>query len=415
MFTLARIHEPRDVARVLVGRPTRAEQEERRRLRREKRQAQKSAMRARREKYKAERRERREAKRAEERQRVLLLAQQLEYWKGMADMPMLAEPLFAIDNIELTNRCPMKCVMCPRTNHMTRDQGNMSFEVFKRVIDQFVAVNPELARTKGAFLHHFGESLTHPHIDKFIRYAEEAGVRVKLSVNPLAMKDRVIERLIASPPSYLMVALDGHDNESFERIRGVRDAYDISVERLHKYLKRKIEAEVPTFVELGMIDFAKNEDSLHLLEDRWQGVPGIDSVTAKRFTAWDGSAEEINAYAPLPTSNEEARKFFPVPSCRLPWESITITWDGSVVPCCYDYNRKVALGNLMQNTLAEIWNGEPMRKLRAEFRSNKVENPLCRQCPKLYRTIKRMQPKPGKERQVRAERIDQDVLEPAFG
>jgi radical SAM protein with 4Fe4S-binding SPASM domain len=372
MTTLSRIREPRDLARILLGRPTRAEQDELARVREVKRLAQ-------------------EQEKAEARARRDQLLGELRYWKALAVKPVYAEPIFAIDNIELTNRCPMRCIMCPRTEHMTRAQGYMSFEVFKRVIDEFVAVNPEAARTKGAFLHHFGESLLHPEVGRFIRYAEESGVRVKLSINPLAMKDRVIDALIQSAPSYLMIALDGHDDASFERIRGVPDAYDFSVERLHVYLARKVAAKVPTFVELGMIDFVENENSLHLLRDRWAGVEGIDNVTAKRFITWDGSAEEINAYAPQPMTNEEARKHFPVPSCHLPWETVSVTWDGSVVPCCYDYDRKMVLGNVMQQTLTEIWNGPSMRALRTEFRSNAVENPLCRQCPKLYRTSKRME------------------------
>jgi hypothetical protein len=37
---------------------------------------------------------------------------------------------FSIANIELTNRCPMRCVMCPRTHRMGRPQGYMNFDVF---------------------------------------------------------------------------------------------------------------------------------------------------------------------------------------------------------------------------------------------------------------------------------------------
>ena len=379
MIMFSRIREPRDVARIFLGRPTRAEQEETTRRRERKRLA------------------RKETKKAEARAKRHQLNRELDYWKGLAERPVYAEPNFAIDNIELTNKCPMRCVMCPRTNHMTRAQGFMSFDIFKQVVDEFIEVNPEAARTRGAFLHHFGESLLHPEIDRFIRYAEENGVRVKLSVNPLAMKDRVIDLLIAAPPSYLMIALDGHDDESFERIRGVPNAYDFSVERLNLYLQRKMKANVSTFVELGMIDFGENEDSLHLLRDRWTGVEGIDSVTAKRFITWDGSVEEINAYSPPPVANDEARKHHVLPSCHLPWETISITWDGSVVPCCYDYDRRMVLGNVNHQTLTEIWNGEPMRSLREEFRSNAVNNPLCRQCPKLYSLSKWNEPSDDEE------------------
>ena len=39
---------------------------------------------------------------------------------------------FGLHNIELTNRCPMRCVMCARTHGMTRAQGNMGFALFRR-------------------------------------------------------------------------------------------------------------------------------------------------------------------------------------------------------------------------------------------------------------------------------------------
>src|SRR5262245_44740144 len=137
MITFSRIREPRDLARILLGRPTRAEQEELARMRNEKRLAHKTR------------------KKAEVRAKRNQLNREVEYWRGLAERPLYAEPIFAIDNIELTNRCPMRCIMCPRTEHMTRAQGYMSFDVFKRVIDEFVTVNPEAARTRGAFLHHF--------------------------------------------------------------------------------------------------------------------------------------------------------------------------------------------------------------------------------------------------------------------
>jgi len=66
--------------------------------------------------------------------------------RAHADPTVLAKP-FAIFNIELTNRCPFRCVMCARTHAMTREQGDMTFDMFQRVIDEFIAVNAAAAGT----------------------------------------------------------------------------------------------------------------------------------------------------------------------------------------------------------------------------------------------------------------------------
>ena len=78
---------------------------------------------------------------------------------------------FAIFNIELTNRCPMKCIMCPRTYDMTRAKGFMDYELFKNIVDEYFAINVALLKKDDLWLHNFGESLLHPQFDKFIKYA----------------------------------------------------------------------------------------------------------------------------------------------------------------------------------------------------------------------------------------------------
>jgi radical SAM protein with 4Fe4S-binding SPASM domain len=62
---------------------------------------------------------------------------------------------------------------------------------------------------------------------------------------------------------------------------------------------------------------------------------------------------------------------------------MVVLWDGRVVPCCYDYDGKYVLGDLRQNTLAEIFNEAPMRELRRALREGRAEDvSLCRTCPR---------------------------------
>ena len=285
-------------------------------------------------------------------------------------------------NVELTNRCPFKCIMCARTNNMTREEGLMDLEVFKRVVDEYVASNPAPS-AEVVWLHHFGESLVHPDFAKFIRYAADKGLRPAMSINPLMLTPAVSKDLLGSGIAFLNMSLDGHDDASFLAIRGVKNAYEKSKANLHEFLKMKVETGNKVHIALSMIDFSMNKESIASLESYWKSQPGIDEFTAKEFRVWNGDAADVNKFAEHQVDNTERRKTCKV-ACNVPWEKMSVAWDGDVVPCCYDYDKKYVLGSVKNKKLDEMWNGPEMQKLRKEFLDNDVRNPLCRSCPELY-------------------------------
>ncbi len=281
--------------------------------------------------------------------------------------------------IELTNRCPMRCVMCPRTEHMTRPHGDMEVALFTQIVAEYARVNPERAAVRPVWLHHFGESLLHPAFDRCLTIAREHGVAAGLSVNPLMLTDATRERLLAARPAKLLCSLDGHDDASFEAIRGLPRAWERSREQLLAFVRRKAELGVETELVVSMIDFGRNRESIERTRAFWSSQPGVDAFLAKPFTTWDGSAGDIRALADGPGQGAVAGG----PSwvhCDFPWDAMVVTWDGDVVPCCFDYDKKQPLGSLREQSLVEIWNGPAMQALRSEFLDNRVVNPLCRAC-----------------------------------
>jgi radical SAM protein with 4Fe4S-binding SPASM domain len=296
--------------------------------------------------------------------------------KSYADHP------FGIYNIELTNKCPMKCVMCPRTKNMTRAQGFMDYALFQCAVDELASAHPSFAKEHVVWLHHFGESLLHPRFGDCIRYALSKGVLTGLSINPFMLTEPVAEELIGAAPSALYISLDGHDDESFYKIRGMKKGYQVSHDRLMDFLKLKNSHGAKTQVVVSMIDFPMNEESIQARESYWKNIAGVDRFLCKDFSTWDGNSSDINSLA------ERGRDAGAVDTsavvCTLLWEVMTVMWNGDVVPCCYDYDAKVVLGNMGEQTLSDIWNGEKMQALRKEFIANQVANPLCKNCEKLY-------------------------------
>jgi radical SAM protein with 4Fe4S-binding SPASM domain len=66
--------------------------------------------------------------------------------------------------------------------------------------------------------------------------------------------------------------------------------------------------------------------------------------------------------------------------CWKMWHSCVITWDGKVVPCCFDKDAEHALGDLTKNSFAEIWNGEKYAKFRSAVLKSRSEIEMCKNC-----------------------------------
>jgi radical SAM protein with 4Fe4S-binding SPASM domain len=268
---------------------------------------------------------------------------------------------------------------------MTRPQGFMDYSLFQKIIDEIIEIDSPIVRKEGIWLHHFGESLLHPEFDKMVSYCSSRGLKVGLSVNPIMLNEEISSRLIQAKPSVLYLALDGHDDESFYKIRGVPNAFVKSKDNAVSFIKSAVENKSGIKISICMIDFAENTESIAEMKSFWKRQKGVSDVFIKPFTEWNGDVTQIqNMHAAQATSetkykernqNEKIRV-----KCPFPWKNISITWDGNVVPCCNDYNDKYVLGNARNNSLMEIWNGDRMQSLRREFLSGKISNSLCANC-----------------------------------
>src|SRR5579859_5427243 len=110
--------------------------------------------------------------------------------------------------VELTNNCPMTCTMCPRTHSMERPLGNMSRELYLKI------VNEASASTSRFFMHHFGDSLVHPDLGYFIGEATRRGINGYLSANPALLTKQRIHAIVDNQLHEINLSLDGVTDET---------------------------------------------------------------------------------------------------------------------------------------------------------------------------------------------------------
>lgn len=88
--------------------------------------------------------------------------------------------------IELTNHCNATCTYCPQPTH-ARERGFMTEATFRRVL--------EVMENRSVLLHHFGESLLHRELEKFVAIATSAGVAVGISTNGRTLTQKRLDDL----------------------------------------------------------------------------------------------------------------------------------------------------------------------------------------------------------------------------
>tara|TARA_B100000686_G_scaffold339763_1_gene414364 strand:- start:703 stop:1461 length:759 start_codon:yes stop_codon:yes gene_type:complete len=233
---------------------------------------------------------------------------------------------------------------------MEREDGFMDFGLFKKVVDD----SPGLEHL---CMHNWGEPLLHKDIFEMFDYAHEAGVRwIVMNTNGTLLNDKMIDRILDSPLSIIRFSIDG-SAENFKRVRGVE---------LHK-----IEANIKKLKEK-------------------KDLKGSNLSMGVVFTVEEESAGETESYAAYWQEVVDHVRFQPklVQSPRSEicpelfgkdYGKLVVLWDGTVIPCCVDYNATLTLGNAHENKVMDLWNEKAIDDLRVRHKSSDFPT-VCENC-----------------------------------
>jgi len=272
-------------------------------------------------------------------------------------------------NIETTNVCNLKCPMCPRTTVMDRPAVHMEIDVFEKIVE-------EAARhgVSAVWLHVFGEPILHPKIGDMIRMLKRHDniKNVGLSSNCNLLTEERSRIILEAGLDRIILSLDAVDESTYKLVRG--GAYDKALRNVKTFLETRRRLKAPTTVQISCIDMHLNHDDVAAFQEHWAGLllEG-EEVMIKPFTNFGGTITEISSGG-RPSSEE-------LVPCRKLWTAMTILSQGEVVACCYDVNGELPVGDLSTATLAEIWKGSALQRLRHIHREGRFsEISQCFRC-----------------------------------
>jgi len=334
-------------------------------------------------------------------------------------------------HIEVTSRCNHACGFCPQPKRSV--QMDMDLAAFKRVVDGV----SWCGSATGIDLAGYGEPLLHPQLWEMVEYAKKRAMPVFLYTNGTQWQDDTTARLLDSGLEAVIFGINANNPEVYKKVHGHDDLAQVRMHVL-ELLKLKKERGLRTpKVAVQIVKAQINNEEIEAFWREWsytdrfermslsdydhvaaQGELRMKSIEIERREkdqeTRQAALKQLNVahqqkywdafyrHAELPLEHvviqrcndfagqlDDQRVVDFTPLQRFPCRQVSyglmVLADGAVVPCQQDFNGTLALGNINETDLAQLWHDAKMINLQADQRAGSYDtNPLCAKCRDWY-------------------------------
>jgi pyruvate-formate lyase-activating enzyme len=281
-------------------------------------------------------------------------------WTNPLPVPEFPERLL----VDFATRCNLRCPMCPvwgsdDERAIDEVKGVMDLEAARRMLDQVMHARPMVAPSV------YGEPLLIPDLKQVFAEIKRRGMPIVVNTNGLTLTEDLARFFVDLQVDSIMFSLDATTQETLQKVRGV-DRLEKIESNVFRLMRVRGDGEYP---RVG-VSFTIQEENRHELDGfvkRWVGV--VDVVrTCPVFDTQQGTFTQVDAPA-------ERRP------CPAIYKSMPVHNDGTVRLCCLDGFRATAMGNIFQDGVSAVWQGEQFAKARYYHETGQWDKvPFCRPC-----------------------------------
>lgn len=284
-------------------------------------------------------------------------------------------------SIEPTTACNLGCPECPSgLKKFTRPTGNLQGEMFSNLLE---SVGSNLMYLNFYFQ---GEPYINARFLDMVKLGHERGIYTSTSTNAHFLTPENARKTVASGLQRLIISIDGTTQETYEAYRK-RGSLEKVLEGTRNVLaaKKEMNSSSPQIV----FQFLAVRPNEHQIEEvkRLGKTLGVDEVRIKTAQLYDYE----NGNELIPTQEKYSRyklqkdgtyrlKNKMENHCWKMWHSSVVTWDGRVVPCCFDKDASHQMGNTTETSFKEIWKGPSYRNFRRAVLGARNEIDICSNC-----------------------------------
>ncbi len=266
--------------------------------------------------------------------------------------------------IEVSSVCNFKCRFCYHSDENFGNDGElmgvMSFELFKRVIDQaegnidFITIASR------------GEPLIAPDFADMLKYASGKFLSVKINTNASLLNEDKIDAILSSGVNTVVFSVDAADKELYEEYRVNGRFEDVFANiKLFNEIRRKRYPDSKILARVSGVLFDEKRQDADEITAFWSAY--ADQVAFVNYSPWEKiyDAEPNNITSP----------------CSDLWRRMFVWHNGEIGICDYDYRSFIKIGNISDKSLSELWRSPEYENIRMlHLNKKRCELEPCRRC-----------------------------------
>ena len=263
--------------------------------------------------------------------------------------------------IEITNRCNLNCSFCGKNK---RDYRDMSLSEFELVINKIKKY------TDYIYLHVKGEPLLYSNLDSLLSICDNTNIKVNITTNGVFLKEKLSVLINHFCIRQINISLHSENNKK---------SYFLDVFSSGKVLSTKMFISYRIW---DLKDYKLNKKSTEIVDKIIEFYNLSPVIVDKLYNdknikiASNTFVNKENIFTWPDIDNDILVDGF----CYGLKTHIAILSNGDIVPCCLDANGEIKLGNIFEDTLDVVLNGDTYKSLLKSFKDNKALHPLCKSC-----------------------------------
>lgn len=284
-------------------------------------------------------------------------------------------------SFEPTTACNLRCPECPSgLRAFSRETGNLKADFFRQTIDQ------QYKDLMYLIFYFQGEPYINPNFLDMVKYANDKGIYTITSTNGHFLNDDNARKTIESGLDRMIISVDGTTQNVYEQYRkaGKLDNVLQGARNMVKW-KKKMNSKTPHLIFQFLV-VKPNEHQIPEIYKLAEEI-GIDEVKLKTAQVYDyengnpliPEQEEYARYKKQPDGTWKVKHAL-VNHCWKLWHSCVITWDGLVVPCCFDKDATHRLGDLKKMDMQAVWHSEAYQHFRTQLLQGRDQIDICTNC-----------------------------------
>ncbi|MCH2235283.1 MAG: SPASM domain-containing protein [Crocinitomicaceae bacterium] len=285
-------------------------------------------------------------------------------------------------SIEPTTACNLRCPQCPSgLRQFSRPTGNLRSENNLKILD---GIGNQLQYVNYYFQ---GEPFIHPNFLDLVRQAADRKIYVVTSTNAHFITEKNAKYIVQSGLGEAIISIDGTTQESYVTYRVEGKLKKVLEGTRHLTNAKKLNQNKGPHIVFQFLVTKKNEhqiDELYKLAKEYN----VDEVRLKTLQVYDLTEEgkelipeneNYSRYKKDDEGNFSLKNKFKNQCWRM-WSSCVITWDGKIVPCCFDKDASLEMGNILDTDFKKIWKSQVYKGFRQAVHKNRAQIEICKNC-----------------------------------